>query len=305
MSRIAPRILLAALLTCAAIPATAQAPNDFYLNLLKRGITSVQAGRSGEAVEPLRIAAFGMVDFIDHYQTAQIYLALALENLERREEARLAAQRVVVAERLRKTYGSLSLPAAVRSDFQRVGQLVLSETDQQLLSSSPASQPAEPAVPAAPEANPPPAAEVPSPSPSIASPNVPAESPAQPQSRPAAPLRPDVPAKLAEASRHLAGARLSEARRVYRDLLALEHDHATLLRIGEGLYRSRDFHGTLDAFRRLNLRTGEEPYRYYIAVALYETGDFAGAKRELAAALPFIEVTPDVDRYRALINAKP
>ena len=77
-----------------------------------------------------------------------------------------------------------------------------------------------------------------------------------------------------------------------------------LIRIGEGLYRSRDFAPALTAFRRLGtLRPGEEPYRYYIAVALFETGDFAGAKRELTTALPFIEITPDVQRYRVKIEA--
>jgi hypothetical protein len=47
---------------------------------------------------------------------------------------------------------------------------------------------------------------------------------------------------------------------------------------------------------------GEEQYHYYFAVALYETGRYAQAKRELAASIPYITVTSDVARYRAKIE---
>lgn len=98
---------------------------------------------------------------------------------------------------------------------------------------------------------------------------------------------------------------LIDARRFYRELLAAPGlDHDTLIRIAEGLYRSRDFSGALSAFNRVGvLRRGEEPYRYYIAVAAFETGDTARAKKELAAALPYIEITPDVARYRSKIES--
>jgi hypothetical protein len=98
-------------------------------------------------------------------------------------------------------------------------------------------------------------------------------------------------------------ARLDDARQIYRELLTASPNRSTLIRIGEGLYRVRDFKGTIDAFSRVELRPGEEPYRYYIAVALFETGDAAGARRELTAALPYIEQTPDVVRYRDRILA--
>jgi tetratricopeptide (TPR) repeat protein len=295
------RVAVMVCLLVSASAAAAQAASDFYVNHLRRGIASVQAGRSSEAIEPLRIAAFGLVDSAASYQTAQIYLTLAFENLERREEARNAAQRVVAAERVGHTYGSSNLPAAVRSDFQRVAAVVLSASDVQLLTSSPAAPP-----PAPPRSTPPssvPAASTPPPPAPAQRP--PSQQPAAtPQTVTSVPKPVDVPARLGEAARHLEASRLAEARRVYRDLLALELDHTTLLRIGEGLYRARDFHGALDAFQRIDLRPGEEPYRYYVAVSLYETGDYAGARRELAAALPFIEVTPDVERYRGLINAR-
>lgn len=133
--------------------------------------------------------------------------------------------------------------------------------------------------------------------------------PAAPQPKPVPPAVPaftasEIATRLSAAERALSTANLVEARRTYRELLAAPGlAHETLVRIAEGLYRSRDFTAVLQAFDRAgDLRRGEEPYRYYIAVASYETGQYARAKRELAAALPFIEITPDVARYRSKIE---
>lgn len=130
-----------------------------------------------------------------------------------------------------------------------------------------------------------------------------------PQMAPPAAKAPAMPAKvvterLAAADRALNTSRLPEARAIYRELLSRGTlDRAALLRVAEGLYRSRDFAFALEAFRRLGtLGRGEEPYRYYIAVALYETGAYAAAKDALREALPYIEVTPDVARYQAKIE---
>lgn len=130
------------------------------------------------------------------------------------------------------------------------------------------------------------------------------KSPPKPRPAPAKPTI-DVPARLGAGERALIASNLAEARRIYRELLdAQGHDHPTWIRVAEGLYRSRDFSGALAAFRHVGaLRPGEEAYRYYVAVALYETGQYEPAKRELAGALPYIEITPDVERYREKIDA--
>jgi hypothetical protein len=127
--------------------------------------------------------------------------------------------------------------------------------------------------------------------------------------RPAAPAprtlsASEVTTRLAAAERALNGANLNDARRGYRELLAAPGlDHDSLIRVAEGLYRARDFASALSAFNRIGaLRRGEEPYRYYVAVAAYETGDYGRAKKELTAALPYIEITPDVARYRTRIE---
>jgi hypothetical protein len=70
-----------------------------------------------------------------------------------------------------------------------------------------------------------------------------------------------------------------------------------------GLYRTGAFDDAAGAFRRLGaFGKGEEDLRYYYAVALYETGSFAEARKELSCALPFIERTEGVESYRIRIE---
>lgn len=70
-----------------------------------------------------------------------------------------------------------------------------------------------------------------------------------------------------------------------------------------GLYRTGAYRSAVTAFRKLSpYKRGEEDLRYYNAVSLYETGDYDEAKRELACALPYIQVTADVTRYRQKIE---
>lgn len=70
-----------------------------------------------------------------------------------------------------------------------------------------------------------------------------------------------------------------------------------------GLYRTGAFRGAASAFRKLiPYSRGEEDLRYYNAVSLYETGEYDEARKELACALPYIEVTADVTRYRQKIE---
>ena len=76
--------------------------------------------------------------------------------------------------------------------------------------------------------------------------------------------------------------------------------------VATGFYRTGDFPGALRAFQKLGtFARGEEDLRYYKAVALYETGRYAEAKKELECALPFIEMTDEVNRYRQKIEQMP
>ncbi|HEX9982493.1 MAG TPA: hypothetical protein VGF69_04450 [Thermoanaerobaculia bacterium] len=314
--------VLGLLLSLTAITAFAQTDAQFYGNMLQRGLANAAAGNDEMAARELRIAAFGFLDAPPQFEIAQVHLALTYERLERDAEARVAAQRVVAAERLGNYYASLPLATSVRDRFNALARRLLTPDQVALLQRAPTAAPpaAPPATTVPPRTQPQTAQPEPqrrpvTPAPATPAPVTPApqttprqtpapqtpapQTTAPPQARPV-----DVTARLAEGERLLARNSLPEARAIYREVLGVTSlDHATLIRVAEGAYRARDFEATVRAFTRLGrLRESEQPYRYYLAVALYETGDYAGARRELAAALPYIEVTGDVARYKAKIE---
>ena len=76
-----------------------------------------------------------------------------------------------------------------------------------------------------------------------------------------------------------------------------------LITAGVDRYRSSAWIEAVDAFTRAGtFGRGEEHLRFYFAVALFETGKYDEAKKELACALPFLQETDDVLRYRAKIE---
>jgi hypothetical protein len=123
------RLLTATVLTLlAAAPLHAASVNDFYASLLKRGIDHVNAGAYEAGAGELKLAAFGLVDVIEMYQTAQVYLAIANQHLDREPQTRAAATRVVAAERIERRYAALTLPENVRKEFETIAQKVLTAT---------------------------------------------------------------------------------------------------------------------------------------------------------------------------------
>jgi len=313
------------LLLAFAAPVFAASANDFYAALLRRGIADVDAGRNAEAITNLRLAAFGLIDSIEHYEHALAYLTVAFDRLGNAEQARETAARIIAAEKVEKKFRAIALPAAIRTSFDAAAKKVLSASDAAALSGGATAKPSEPVIvdrvevktekagaattkPAASEPAKPPAPKPQTSNTTTAPAKISAPA-TKPQPAKPAPQQPaktiDVAAKLNAADAALTKSSITEARRLYREVLAVPGlDHATAIRLAEGFYRSRDFVNALSAFERAGtLRSGEEPYRYYIAVAAFEVGQFDRARRELAAALPFIEATPDVQRYRAKIEA--
>jgi hypothetical protein len=95
---------------------------DFYLNLLRRGVSDFNAGRFAAAAGELRIGAFGLLDLPDQYQTAQIYLALSADKLGRSDEARRAIDRLLASQRITPRYAALAIPPEVRTAFETLVQ---------------------------------------------------------------------------------------------------------------------------------------------------------------------------------------
>jgi hypothetical protein len=117
------RPLLALFVVLAAIPAFAQ---SFYEARFQSGVVDFNRASYARAVDELRVAAFGRVDDIAAYETAEIYLAVAYDKLERVEDARLATVKVAQAEQIKAAYAALQLPAEVRTAFEQLLPVLLS-----------------------------------------------------------------------------------------------------------------------------------------------------------------------------------
>src|SRR5258707_4491000 len=129
MKRVGGCVLAAVLLNTAFQAAAADAPS-FYATMLQRGLATYGKGDYAKAYTQLRIAAFGLVEDVPQYETAQVHVILAADKLHHPDDARIAARRFAAAERLEPAYTSLHIDPAMRHDFE--GLLPSLLTTQQL-----------------------------------------------------------------------------------------------------------------------------------------------------------------------------
>jgi hypothetical protein len=92
----------------------------FYESRFDSGVIDFNRGSYARAVDELRVAAFGRVDDLPSYITAEVYLAVANDRIEHTDDARLAALKVLQAERITPSYAALKLPGDVRAAFEQL-----------------------------------------------------------------------------------------------------------------------------------------------------------------------------------------
>jgi tetratricopeptide (TPR) repeat protein len=266
---------------CLYASIAAAAVDPFYADLYQRGMAHFASGEFAPAAKDLRLAAFGSVDVPEQFETAHIYAAIAASKSGQDADVRTSVQRVYAAERIQRTYALLKLPESVRKNFDALARTALTANELAYLQSN---------APAPPRTMP-----------QVVTHPIPGGTHPQPTADPP-PAQPAGTA--ADAEKAIAAGQLGTARSIYESMLeSPQLTHTDLLKIGEGLYRVRDFTAATRAFGRAGtFEKGEEGDRYYYAVALFETGQNAAAKRELAAALPHIEITSDVAQYRTKIQ---
>ena len=289
------------LLFCSLIvPMTAfAAGNDFYQRMYNRGMTHFAAAEYASAYTELRTAAFGFVGEIDRFETAHAYAGIAAHRLGRDADTRDSLARIAIAEKIEPRFQAVTLPDDVRAEINKLAAALLTRQESTLLGVSKEMQDAAAAQKSA--------VVVPTPS---KRPNVAVTAPRESggadaaEPPPAKPPAASVESKLADAQRALEGGDAARASAIYDALLngpAL--DHAPALRLAEGLCGTHEYAKAARAFEMAGtIGAGEERFRYCHAVALYETGHFGDAKRELAAAIPHIAMTPDVAAYRTKIE---
>ncbi len=127
-----------------------------------------------------------------------------------------------------------------------------------------------------------------------------------PQPQPAPPSVVNIAEALRQADALAASGRTTEAATLYGAVArSPSASREAIAAAATGLYRTGDFAGAAAAFGRLGtFLRGEEDLRFYDAVSLYETGRYDEARRQLDCAIPFLQITDEIARYRAKIEAR-
>ena len=131
-------IPLLAISLCATTLLAARADDDFNDSAFRRGVAAFEAGTYDVALERLRIAAFGYVEDVPRYETAQAYIAIAAQRLNRTDEAKSALQRIVSAERIERHFASLQISPALRGAIAEAAKVLLAPSQAALLTMPPA-----------------------------------------------------------------------------------------------------------------------------------------------------------------------
>src|SRR5205085_7243191 len=121
--------------------AYAAAGDDFYDRLYSRGLAQFNEGNYAAAMSSLRLAAFGLLEDVPRFETAQVYLTVAAMRQHHDNDARQSAQRVVAAERVERRYASLALPDSVRGEFDSAARTLLMPEQLAQLRGGPAPRP--------------------------------------------------------------------------------------------------------------------------------------------------------------------
>ncbi len=269
------------------VVAFAAAGDDFYQRLFDRGMADFAIGDFDSALRELRSAAFGFVEQIEKLQTAEAYAAVAAHRLGRDADVRDVLLHIVAAETIEPHFRTIKLPDALRAEIESSAALLLTRKEATTLGVPAAVLDALPARATT---------LVPTPT---KRPNVAITAPSE--AKPVPPSGAEL--SLAQAQAAVDHGDDDRARVLYEEILngtALTHEQS--LRLADGLYALRDYKPAVTAFQRAG-KLDRSLRRYHYAVALFETGHIPEARAELAAALPFIEETPDVMLYRAKIEA--
>jgi len=274
--------------------ASSASVEDFYQRMYRRGMSHFAAADYALAATELRASAFGFVEQIETFETTHAYAAIAAHRAGHDEDARDSLVRIAMAEKVDPHFLSVKLPDEIRTETNKLAARLLTREEAKLIGVTPeqlAAAMAEKTL-----------AVVPTPS---KRPNVAVTAPReQPPDAAPPPAASTTASQLAEAQHALETGDIASAHATYESLLAGPPlVHADAVRLAEGLYRVHDYPKAVRAFQLAGtLGQGEEKYHYCYAVSLYETGHFKEAKRELAAAIPHITVTDEVEGYRAKIE---
>ncbi len=292
--------LLALALLCGARALPAADP--FYMNLLRDGGHAYDRKDYPAAIRDLRLACFGMLDEPKLLADCLARLALAQDRGGDIDGFRETFRRIAEVEERFAAYTQAGLPADLRAALeQRLAAVIPAATldtvpvFRGLAARKPAvTPPGQTAKNPAPDKL---AVTAPAPAPSSAPPA------AGTSPQPVSALSDAEHQKIAEARRLLAGDGKSRDLKQAFDLAREVADaHATLQEAqhlaAEAAYRLSRWRDAAAYFRRGGEPGTDQPeLLFYMAVALYESGEKSAAAAALQRSLPNLQRTPYVDGY--------
>jgi len=295
------RPLTALLSIAVTVPLLAQ---SFYETRFEAGVIDFNRAAYARAADELRVAAFGRVDHIPSYEIAEIYLAVTSDRLERTEDSRTAAMKVLQAERISPAYKTIQLPATVRTAFEDLLPALLTR-DQ--LASVPAFAPLASRAPVvqsnAPRASRNSAAPVPTPT---KRPNVAVTAPRNDNQVEQTAPQPALDYGRLALERVAAGDEAGARR--YADLAFAADDtnanaHAAMAQISRAHNAWNDVAEHYAIVRTRRRLTDDEAAAYFVAlVNIGRTADAAGVRRTLPAS---VQARADVRQAIQQIEPKP
>jgi tetratricopeptide (TPR) repeat protein len=320
---ILPAVVLAVLSTMAVAPPLA-AIDIFYLDLLRDGTHAFDRADYPTAARHFRVACFGMLDEPKMLGECLARLALAQDKAGDMDGFRDTFGRLVEVEERFQGYSQSALPADVRANLERrMAALIPAPTlaaSPQALRGTPGRGPeAQAAKPrsdkpqpierstlpapaqAAPQATPPPAQ---SPPPAVRPETETAA--AAPAAAPVAAPGPwtEAERKKQEKARKLLAesGKVRELREAFETAREIADAHPesreTQLLAGEAAYRVSRWKEAAEYLGRAGGPEDDQPeLLFYLAVALFESGEAPAAAAPLRRALPNLQRTPYVDGY--------
>ena len=110
--------ILLFMVACAASIASRASAQDFSETRLRQGRDAYRARRPADAIDPLRVAAFGLLDRPAQLCEALVLLALSQETVTRHADAQASLERLSEVERRLPACAEADVDSATRLEFE-------------------------------------------------------------------------------------------------------------------------------------------------------------------------------------------
>ena len=303
-------LILASVWPAPAATGTTAAPDPFYQNLLREGIQDYDRGDFAASARTLRIACFGYLEVPPALAGCLSRLALAQDRASDGEAFQETFRRIVEIEERFQAYTKAELPAEIRTALeQRLAARIPVATlrsipafralaDSKVPAPQPAREPKRQPNNTKTTASPPPVVAAPTGATSAAGQAVnPAAASAQ------AEITVQERGNMAQVRRLLdQNSKIKELREAFDLARQVADAHASSVEAqhlaAEAAYRISRWEDAARYFRRGGEPAADKPeLQFYMAVALFESGDAQAAAAILKRSLPNLQRTPYVDAY--------